>query len=316
MAKTIKFNLNINGMSVRNIEGLQDNFCIDDVLALYDNKLLHRWLESRSFDEYLQKINAIDPEEPIIYQLIEIFDIELSKNIIDEQTYSLRFWNERKTELEMWTKKDNNIKQIVNDYHIGYDVLLQEIIDKREDIAFLKTATKEVEDKYLKLFQLDYKRLIHKCMDESPLFIYTLLMNTQLREYLLNDEQIKNSLNSVFMLETYNNQDLIIKRIFNVLSAENIKDKSDGEKSLLFSHVVSSILLRKFKGKTDGYWKDLELVTTKVMILSIPSGTFIRAANNPMQELSAEDVNGKFLILDGLIYKSNTDKSNVIYFEV
>lgn len=316
MAKTIKFNLNINGASIRDIEGLQNNFCIDDMLALYDNKLLHRWLESRGFDEYLQKVNAIDSKQPIINQLIQIFKIELSKNIIDEQTYSLKFWNERKIELEMWAKKDNDIKQIIDDHHNGYDVLLQEIIDKREDIAFLKTATKEIEGKYLQLFKLDYKRLAAKFIEESPLFIYTLLMNAQLREYLLNDEQIKIHLNNSFGLETYKKQELVINRIFNSLSVENTTGKTVEELELVRSYTQSSIGLHKFKGQTDGYWKDLELAKSKVMILSIPNGTFIRAANNPMQELSAIDVNGKFLILEGLVYKSNDDKINVIYLEV
>lgn len=316
MAKTIKFNLIINGSSIRDIEGLQNNFCIDDVLELYENKILHRWLESRGFNGYLELIKAIDTNQSVINQLIKIFDIELSKNIIDEQTYSLKFWNERKTELEMWAKKDNKIKQIIDDYHNGYNILLQKVIYKREDIAYLKTATKEIEDKYLQLFKLDYKRLANKFIEESPLFIYTILMNTKLRNYLLDDEQIMIRLNADFRLETDHKQSLIMNRIFNSLTAENTKDKAAEEVCLIINDLNESIGLHKFKGQTDGYWKDLELASTAVMVLSIPRGTFIRAANNPMQELSVADVDGKFLVLEGLIYKSNDDKSNIVYLEV
>jgi len=74
--------------------------------------------------------------------------------------------------------------------------------------------------------------------------------------------------------------------------------------------------LIEFNGKTDAYWKDLETADTKVMVLSIPNGTFIRSANNLKQELSSQEINGSFLILDGLAYKSNTDYESIVYMKV
>ena len=50
MAKTIKFNLICDGNPVRTIEDLQNNFSIEDVLAYYNNKLLHRWLKVRGYE--------------------------------------------------------------------------------------------------------------------------------------------------------------------------------------------------------------------------------------------------------------------------
>ena len=40
MAKTIKFNLQIDGNYVNSIDGLRENFCINDVLDSYKNGLL------------------------------------------------------------------------------------------------------------------------------------------------------------------------------------------------------------------------------------------------------------------------------------
>ena len=74
--------------------------------------------------------------------------------------------------------------------------------------------------------------------------------------------------------------------------------------------------MRRYVGKTEEYWKDLEVAKTKVMVLSIPERTFVRSANKPKEELSASDVNGKFLILDGLLYKSNNPQSPIVYMEV
>ena len=71
-----------------------------------------------------------------------------------------------------------------------------------------------------------------------------------------------------------------------------------------------------FQGKTDSYWKDLEIIGTKVMVISIPSGTFIRCAKNLKEELSSENVNGKFPILDGLQYKSNDEYNPIVYMKV
>lgn len=51
MAKTIKFNLICDNKPIRKIEDLQNNFSIEDVLAYYNNKLLHRWLEVRDYKE-------------------------------------------------------------------------------------------------------------------------------------------------------------------------------------------------------------------------------------------------------------------------
>ena len=78
----------------------------------------------------------------------------------------------------------------------------------------------------------------------------------------------------------------------------------------------NNIGYQKVQTKTDGYWKDLETPDTKVMILSIPNGTFITTPDNPKKEYSFSDVNGKFLILDGLLYKSNTDSEPIVYMKV
>jgi hypothetical protein len=80
--------------------------------------------------------------------------------------------------------------------------------------------------------------------------------------------------------------------------------------------VKESTGLIEFKGATDAYWKDLETFDTKVMILSIPDGTFIRSAKDLKQELSAQDVNGNFLILNGLAYKSNNSTESIRYMKV
>jgi hypothetical protein len=108
------------------------------------------------------------------------------------------------------------------------------------------------------------------------------------------------------------NQMNIEKVLENDESINDIKEKQQKALEL----VKESTGLIEFKGATDAYWKDLETFDTKVMILSIPANTFIRSANDLKQELSAEDVNGNFLILDGLAYKSNINTKSIVYMKV
>jgi len=100
-----------------------------------------------------------------------------------------------------------------------------------------------------------------------------------------------------------------------IISNDTLSNKTQKiEKALGF--IKENIGFCEFKGATDGYWKDLETKDTKVMIFSIPNGTFITTPDNPKKEYSSEDVNGNFLILDGLLYKSNTDRYTITYMKV
>lgn len=101
---------------------------------------------------------------------------------------------------------------------------------------------------------------------------------------------------------------------------KQLKDMQDSEttidvKSELIKEIKNSIGLISFTGQTDSYWKDLEEANTKVMIISIPYGTFITNAKKG-EEYSADMVNGKFIILDGLLYKSNDDSNPIVYMKV
>ena len=96
--------------------------------------------------------------------------------------------------------------------------------------------------------------------------------------------------------------------------AENNDIKEKQQKALVLAKEITGLI--EFKGITDAYWKDLETSDVKVMILSIPANTFVRSANDLKQELSAEDVNGNFLILDGLAYKSNISTKSIVYMKV
>lgn len=50
MPKTIKFNLNCDGASIRTNEDLREHFCIQDVLDYYKKGILARWLKVHGYN--------------------------------------------------------------------------------------------------------------------------------------------------------------------------------------------------------------------------------------------------------------------------
>jgi len=71
-----------------------------------------------------------------------------------------------------------------------------------------------------------------------------------------------------------------------------------------------------FSGVTDGYWKDLEPKGKKYMIISMGQGDFVRAAGVSGGDLKSEDITNKFIILDGVDYKSKYSTHKLLYMEV
>lgn len=54
----------------------------------------------------------------------------------------------------------------------------------------------------------------------------------------------------------------------------------------------------------------------KYLILSMVSGSFVRDAGRADVQLKAEEVNGSYLLLNGIDYMSNYQDHKLIYMEV
>ena len=135
MAKTIKFNLILDDKPVRTIEDLRENFSIEDILESYNNGLLQRWLEVRGYSELLEKVNSIKVDSNIeqIQQLINIFDVECDDAKIKEGIAILDYIIERKRLLEEYNKSNYKAKSVIDDYHSGYDSIINDIIENKDN---------------------------------------------------------------------------------------------------------------------------------------------------------------------------------------
>lgn len=324
MAKTIKFNLNCDGKPVRTIEELQSNFSIEDILAYYNNKLLQRWLIVRGYEKELEAVNGINAEKPIeiIKELISIFGIETDMNKIAEDIYMLEYLDERKELYSIYERDKFKTESIINDYQTGYIQLVDAIIENSQDISKIKSAISEILNNYYDIFKLDHVALFYKLYYNAPMSIFVMLTFNKARElYLPQKVETKDSNLSGIHLSG-------IKET----SLDDIDGTYQNEKAIYMSNkksmyrsicglisTVSEILgdnMKSFSGITDGYWKDLEPGEKKYMVLSMDSGDLVRSAGERDGDLTSTDVTNRFVILNGIDYKSNTASHKLLYMEV
>ena len=327
MAKTIKFNLICDDKPVRTIEDLQNNFSIEDVLEYYNNKLLHRWLEVRGYSDELEKISAIMSEKPleIIKELIIIFNVASNEKKIEEAVYMLEYLDERKELCDIYSKNDFKTRSVIDDYQTGYKQLVDGILENPEDVAQIKANIAEMVTNYKWVLDLNHRELFWTLKDKSVLALMCLLMNKQSRYYYLPKEKSA-------LIKALKNVGKAVSSIFSTIDVSTQKDEVEYEqmnddKAAMYQEIcriiqasdLKDILgenLFSFAGITDGYWKDLEPKGKEYMIISMGSGDFVRSSGVSGGDLSNVDVTDKFVIVDGIDYKSNSSTRQLLYMEV
>lgn len=305
MAKTIKFNLICDDKPVRTIEDLQNNFSIEDVLAYYNNKLLHRWLSVRGYTDELDKVLAITCEKPIdiIKELIKVFNILCDDADVEKSVYMLEYLEERKKLCAIYEKGNYETKKIISDYEAKYWQLIEGILENPDDAAIIKANIAEMMANYSWVFGLNHRELFYILGVESGLAIMCLLMNEHSRNYYLPVEII--SEDGKVILDTDSNSDK--KNMFQAIRGMIVT--KDFQTNLGRN-------LNSFSGVTDGYWKDLEPKGKNYMIISMDKGDFVRSSGNNGGDLASDDVMNKFVIINGIDYKSNSANHRLLYMEV
>ena len=301
MSKTIKFNLICDGNPVRTLEDLRNNFSIEDVLTYYGNKLLHRWLLVRGFTEQLGKVESIEAIDQLetVNKLIEIFEVEADVAKIKEHTYVLEYNMEKEVLLEEYKNMDYKTKSILDDYHNGYRILIGTILEYKDDMPRIKAALREMITNYSELVELDYRNLFYNFVLNAPKAVFAMLMTELFRPYYLPFEDLKTANG-----ESDSDQEEMYREVCLSISSENTLIEVLGED------------LKTFSGNTEAYWKDVEAKGKKFMILKMENGNFIRSAGVNGGDLPNSEIQNKFMILDGIDYKSNNAFHKLLYLEV
>ena len=317
MAKTIKFNLICDNQPVRTIEDLQNNFSIEDVLNYYNSQLLHRWLRVRGYEKELEAVYSIKSKEPmeIIGELIRIFGVETDKKKVEEGIRILRYQDERKELYDIYDKEKYNTDHIIDDYEVGYRQLVDDILAHPNDAAVVKANISEIVSNYAIMLKYDHRRLFHTFREKSYLAVMCLLMNEKSRDYYLPK--------NVYAAA---NIAAAATKIALGLGTDGCPD-DNADKNAMYSFICQLIKdpsfennlgenLMKFSGVTDGYWKDLEPKGKRFMIISMNEGDYVRPAGLSGGDLKSVDVQNKFVIIDGIDYKSNNGAHTLRYMEV
>ena len=303
MAKTIKFNLICNGETVRTIEDLQNNFYVEDILDYYNNGLLHRWLGIRGYEDKLAAVNSISVTQPleIIKELVEIFEIEADMEEIEKSVYILEYLDERKNSFEKYVDTNSNVRSVVDQYFEGYKKLMGDMARNPSDAPKLKAIIAEMVTDYSKLLLLYHRELFYRLKGAGHvLTIMCFLMNEKTRKLFLpgDGEDLTKNLAAEDKAKMYAD-------ICRIVSASDFKE-------LLGDNLKSA----SFSAMADENWIGVEPKGKKYMIISMETESHVRPAGDRDYDFESKDVKNKFLIVDGIDYKSNSSLRQLFYMEV
>ncbi|MHC6201654.1 hypothetical protein ACYULU_00475 [Breznakiellaceae bacterium SP9] len=140
--------------------------------------------------------------------------------------------------------------------------------------------------------------------------------NVRVCEYYDDNQAIKNNGKPILMLSCDNNH---------TLDEQIVSDMDQLKSYYPFTYIYISDIpesdsapahVKIFAGVTEGYWKDVQPKGKRFLLIKMEQNNFVRNSGKNGEELKAEDVNGKFLILDGIDYKSNNAAHQLVYMEV
>lgn len=292
MAKTIKFNLILDNYPVRNIEGLQEHFSIEDMLKYFENGLLLRWLNVRGYDEQYAAVEAIDKSldrKEIVTSLVKIFEVaEMDIAYIEKAIGILTYLDEEKELNAIYKENAYAKKQVVDDYHSGYIALIMHMEENKDNMALLKADAIQMEREYFGLFELNHYELYFHLVKSAPKAIFAILTRDAFRKFWIGEEANTNIYSSV-------------------------------KTKLLETAKAKKILgddLKIVKRNTQAMWDPIERPEVKLMVISINAGTFIKNAGNFSEKLGNTDVNFKLVKFDGLEYQCNNKTYELLYMEV
>lgn len=292
MAKTIKFNLILDNYPVRNIEGLQEHFSIEDMLKYFENGLLLRWLNVRGYEKQYAAVEAIDKSldrKEIVMALVKIFEVvEMDVADIEKAIGILTYLDEEKELNAIYKENAFSKKQIVDDYHSGYAALVMHMEENKDNMAMLKADAIQMEREYFGLFELNHYELYFRLVETAPKAIFAILTRDAFRKFWIGDEA-------------------------------NAKIYTSVKTALLATAKAKEILgddLKIVKRNTQAMWDPIERPEVKLMVISIVAGTFIKNAGNFSEKLGNTDVNDKLVKFDGLEYQCNNESYELLYMEV
>lgn len=323
MAKTIKFNLICDNYPVRTIEDLQEHFSVEDVYGYYENGLLRKWLKVRGYEEQLKKVEEINCQDAIevLKELVKIFEI-LECEEEDLKMYEFKLRYEKKK--EMVHTENETRKNAIKMYTDEYEELKRKILDAPKDIEIIKLSLETIIEDYTWMFEHDCKNIFYTFYNNNAwLAIACLLMNEKIREYMFErnsgdfqDEDREQMLKACWDIgEDYKIRDQL-KDYYKCVTGMNTNEswyrlEPQGKKYMIL-HMTGGSYIKL----TGDEIKETDVKFATVTIGWGKSRHIVETERKPENSLDYKDVNGKFPIVDGILYKCNSVMNSLYYMEV
>lgn len=306
MAKTIKFNIEVNGKKIANLNALQENFNVDDILEHFESGRLKSWLKAQEYEDELGKVESISSKDDKekVKNLLKIFEIPKSDNEIKDIILSREYQKERQKFLSENKKMEQNHEKIISNYHNQYKKLIEEILLNSNDLTTIKTNLGAIERDFISLFMLNYYDLVMIFSQKAPLALLMMMGFDGLRSVLENSQ--------ASLILSYYSEDLLNE------NSSSIMDTLIKSTKALTKDINSlNENIKIFKRNTNGNWEDVVEAKKRVLILCLADESNVRSfvSNEVAVGLNSEEINGKFVVLDGLQFQANND-GYVIYLEV
>ena len=134
MARIVKFPLLMNGVEVRTLDELKNNFDVESVVGYFNDGRLIIWLRARHFDDEADKVAKLNKNDSALHKkLCEIFGVESEVEDLDIGEIARR--TERLNKLKQYTY-DKEILKNVDSVAFNQDDL-DALIKKGESLIYL-----------------------------------------------------------------------------------------------------------------------------------------------------------------------------------
>ena len=351
MAKAIKFNLILNKQAVRDLEDLREHFNIEDLLAAFNNGSLQRWLQVRGLTTALEKIRTLPKDDlpAVAVGLCAVFHGFLSQEDSEAAAYIFTLREKERQELLRYKSLAEQRDNIITRYHAEYDKLLSDMEEKCDDYPFLKASIQGIFQHYRGLFQLNAADFYDRFVFDYPLVIFSIMAHQDMKALVTcvkSQDQIFEDLTDgdrriasfkqrygankpiPFQKTCRNEAELKAlqdraKRVFVLGTVDRIELalRNTSELKTTPVYYIETDLtypphIKIWFENTDGHFTHLEPAGKRCMIIKMGSGIVSKRDGSKADELQAGDVNGKFVILDGVDYSGKNDKDSLIYMEI
>ncbi|MEI4463728.1 hypothetical protein SZL87_14980 [Exiguobacterium indicum] len=305
--KQIKFNLVINGKIVRSIEELKDEFNLDDIYDLYQKRILQKWLRLQGEDTILKNLEVIDSKDmkSELEEILCAFGYGL--DTMNLEVTSHVYGQVRKAEVAAYMSENKSYNEVIEGYHGKYEYLkehLRELIHSndsdeseesegvdesnnhaRKTFEDVKAIVDDITTHHYGLLTLDLETFFDEFIQKNPVVIMVCLMNNRSRELMMCHEKIQAELLNVW------------------------KDREVLE--ALRPYTI------EYEGDTEGMWKYLGDADKTYFVVKVSGSAMKVGEQSDLKvELSHGEINGEYLLLNGLTFKSNSRTQSIMYMEV